>query len=55
MLEFSTVEEKAKEWNVSTRAVQILCSKGKIVGATKRAGIWIIPKESQKPADGRKR
>lgn len=55
MNEYLTVEEKANEWKVSVRAVQLMCSKGKIKGSAKKAGIWFIPKKAQKPVDGRKK
>ena len=31
-----------------------LCSAGRIPGAIKMATIWLIPKNAEKPADGRK-
>jgi hypothetical protein len=35
------------------RQVQLLCDRGKVVGATRLGDIWVIPKGVQKPIDGR--
>ena len=49
MYGFSTVEEKAVEWNVSPRHVQYLCREGKVEGAVKRAGAWFVPDDASSP------
>lgn len=46
-------KEKALEWKLTPRAVNEMCKKGKIDGAVKEKGIWMIPKEATKPIDGR--
>ena len=51
---FSTVEEKALEWNVSPRHVQYLCREGKVEGAVKRAGAWFVPDDASSPAKNMK-
>ena len=48
-----TCKEKALEWNVSPRSVNDMCKKGRIQGAIKEKGSWLIPDDSQKPMDGR--
>ena len=48
-----TCKEMASIWNVSVRAVSSLCKSGKIPGAVKNGKIWLIPDNTQKPADGR--
>ena len=48
-----TCKEKALEWNVSPRSVNDMCKKGKIQGAIKEKGSWLIPDDSPKPMDGR--
>jgi hypothetical protein len=45
--------EKAREWGISYRSVNDMCKKGKIQGAQKVNGIWQIPDDAGKPADGR--
>ena len=51
--EYIMVEVVAGKWNLSTRRVQILCSQGKIKGAVRFGREWMIPKDAQKPRDGR--
>ena len=47
-----TCKEKALEWNVSPRSVNDMCKKGRIQGAIKEKGSWLIPDDSPKPLDG---
>ncbi len=49
MVEYVSVEEKAIEWNVTRRQVQMLCREGKVVNSKKQSGVWLIPKKSRKP------
>ena len=48
-----TCKEKAIEWNISTRAVNVMCQNGKIEGVKKEKGVWLIPNNAEKPIDGR--
>lgn len=52
-MEHITVQEAAKKWGVSIRRVQYLCNHGMIPGAVRFGKVWTIPKESEKPKDGR--
>jgi len=52
-MDYISVKEAANKWNISTRRVQILCSEGRIPGASRLGNIWAIPKDSEKPIDGR--
>jgi len=54
MFEYKTVEEKAAEWNVTSRHIQSLCREGKIEGAVKRAGAWFIPDNALNPVKNTK-
>jgi len=54
MFAYKTVEEKAVEWNVTSRHIQSLCREGKIEGAVKRAGAWFIPDDALNPAKNTK-
>ena len=49
MVNFSTAEEIAKTWGVTSRYVQYLCREGKIDDAIKRAGVWFIPDDASPP------
>ena len=51
--EYVKIEEIAKEWGVTPRRVQLLCSNGRIEGATRFGREWMIPKDTKKPLDGR--
>ena len=48
-----TCREKAEEWGVSIRSVNMLCKSGKIPGAVKKGKTWVIPDDASRPADGR--
>lgn len=50
---FVTVKQIAKKWGVTVRTVQIMCSEGKIEGATKFGDVWAIPIDAEKPTDSR--
>lgn len=54
MPNYSTIEEKSAEWNISARHIQYLCRTGKIEGAVKRAGAWAIPDGAPTPAKNTK-
>jgi len=55
MFEYMTVQEAAKKWNLSERRVQKLCAEDRIDGIVHLSRVWLIPKEAEKPADGRKK
>lgn len=48
-MEFCSVREISVLWDVSERLVQRLCAEGRIEGAQKLSGSWIIPSDAQKP------
>ena len=52
-MDWITTKETAELWGVTTRQVQLLCDRGKVVGATRLGDIWVIPKGAVKPIDGR--
>lgn len=52
---YISVSDAAKKFNISTRRVQLLCEQGRIEGANRTNGIWLIPNNTQKPADARKK
>lgn len=54
-MEYLKIDEVASEWGISARRLQILCSQGKIAGATRFGRAWMIPKDARKPVDGRTR
>lgn len=50
-----TAKEAAEKWGISPRQVQLLCAKGRISGATRFGHAWLIPGDTEKPLDGRRR
>lgn len=49
MQKLISVKSAAQKWNISTRRVQILCNEGRVDGAIKKSGIWLIPATNTKP------
>ncbi len=54
-MEYLKIQEVAEKWGVSVRSVQMLCAAGKIEGATRFGRDWMIPKDAERPIDGRTR
>jgi hypothetical protein len=52
-MDLMTAKETAELWGITTRQVQLLCDKGQIAGAERLGKIWVIPKGTPKPVDGR--
>ncbi len=52
-MEYFTIEELSKLWGLSQRRIQTLCAQGKIIGALRFGRDWMVPKNAQKPVDGR--
>lgn len=46
---FITVAEAAEKWELTNRRVQLYCNEGRIAGAIKRSGIWLIPSGAIRP------
>lgn len=52
-MDYITAQEAGDKWGISRRRVQILCVEGRIKGAAKKANLWLITDDSEKPIDGR--
>lgn len=52
---YISVSDAAEKFNISKRRVQILCEQGRIEGANRMSGVWLIPANAQKPTDARKK
>jgi len=48
-----TPEEAGTEWGIKARRVQALCSNGQIPNVVRKGHMWLIPKGTPKPIDGR--
>ena len=55
MFEYMTAQEAAKKWNVSLRWVQRLCKENRIEGVMNINRVWLIPKDTEKPVDRRRK
>ncbi|MBO5609073.1 MAG: DNA-binding protein [Eubacterium sp.] len=53
MIGYTTIQEISKQWGISERRVNVLCSEGRIEGAVKFGNTWAIPEKAEKPADAR--
>jgi len=52
-MDYMTLKEAAEKWGVTPRRVNYYCAAGRIPVAVKMAGVWLIPKNAEKPIDGR--
>ena len=52
-MEYVKIEDLSKQWGISSRRIQTLCSQGRIEGAVRFGRAWMIPKGTKRPADGR--
>lgn len=52
-MDYMTLREASEKWGVSSRQINYYCTDGRIPGAVKMAGVWLIPKDADKPVDRR--
>ena len=52
-MQYKTLGDLAREWNVSERRIRQLVKKGRIEGATKVGKSWLVPNDVVKPRDAR--
>lgn len=52
-MDYMTITEASKKWEISNRRIQTLCAQGRIPGAERLGYCWLLPKEAVKPADAR--
>ena len=52
-MDYMTLKEASEKWGVSSRQINYYGTDGRIPGAVKMATIWLIPKDAEKPVDGR--
>ena len=52
-MEYFTTVELSEKWNITSRRISILCAEGRVEGAIKKGKTWLIPSNTQKPADAR--
>ncbi len=54
-MDLITVREAAEKWGVTVRRVQGLCNEGKIKGAVRLGGIWMLPAHAVLPSTARRK
>ena len=53
MFGYISVKAAAEKWQISERRIQKRCEEGLIEGVVRFGHAWAIPKDAEKPADGR--
>lgn len=54
-MQYLSVTEIAKKWNMSERSVRNYCAQGRVPGAFLTRKTWNIPKDAEKPKRFNKR
>ncbi len=54
-MNYYTTIELSEKWGISSRRIALLCEKNRIEGAIKKGKTWLIPVDSKKPVDARKK
>ena len=52
-MDYMTLKEASENWGISSRQINYYCTDGRISGAVEIAGVRLIPKDADKPADRR--
>ncbi len=52
-MDYISAKDAAHKWGITQRRVAVLCSENRINGASVVGNMWLIPKEAEKPIDGR--
>ena len=50
-MEYLSIRQVAEKWGLSARRINVLCSEGRIKGATKIGSYWAVPADAEKPRD----
>lgn len=50
---YLSIKQVAEKWGLSARRVNVLCSEGRIEGATKIGFYWAVPVDAERPRDER--
>ena len=53
MMEYLSIKQTSEKWGITVRRIQVLCTEGRIPGATKIGSYWAIPLDAEKPKDQR--
>ena len=50
-MDYLSTKQVSEKWSVSVRRILKLCEDGRIKGAIKIAGVWLLPEAVEKPTD----
>lgn len=53
-MDYISVKDAAVKWGLTTRMAIYHCVNGRVEGAEKIAGVWLVPKDAERPEDRRK-
>ena len=53
-MNYVDVKTAASKWGLTERRITTLCRDGRIEGAKKEGGVWLVPVNAEKPKDGRR-
>ena len=53
-MNYLSVADMAKKWNISDRSVRNYCAQGRVEGAVIKGKTWHIPEDAKKPENKRK-
>ena len=54
-MDYLTIKEAGEKWGISGRMVTYYCVAGRIPGVIRKGNMWLIPVDTEKPKDGRKK
>ena len=52
-MDLMTVTEAATLWKLTKRRIQAMCETGQIKNAQRLGNMWVFPKNTARPIDGR--
>ena len=52
-MDYISAKEAAINWGITQRRVEVLCLNGQVHNAERIGNMWLIPKNAEKPIDGR--
>ncbi len=52
-MDYMTLKDASKKWGILSRQINYYCTADRIPGTVKMAGVWLVPKDADKPIDGR--
>ena len=52
-MDYMTLKETSEIWGITPRQINYYCAAYRIPGVVKMGTVWLIPKDAEKPIDGR--